>query len=112
MTAQRKPSPPVVKLSPQTHAKLLALSREDDRPMGEIVTYLIDRFERERFWMKVRDDLARVKQDPIAWQGYLDEVEAWDDLAESGLEDEEPYYTPEEEREILAKAEARRAQGG
>ena len=51
MAAQKKPTaaPPIVTLSPQTHAKLLAFSREDDRPVGEIVTDLVDRYERERF---------------------------------------------------------------
>lgn len=111
MSALRKPSAPVVKLKPQTHAKLQEIAKEEDRPMGEIVTFLIDRYERERFWQKVRDDYARLKADPEAWQAYRDEIDLWDQTAGDGLEREEPYYTPEEEREILAQAAADRASG-
>ncbi|MGI8403463.1 MAG: hypothetical protein ACR2OE_01605 [Thermomicrobiales bacterium] len=112
MAVLRKPSPPVVKLKPQTHAKLLEFSKEDDRPMGDIVTFLVDRYEQERFWQGVNADLARLKADPVAWQDYKEELAFFDRAAGDGLESEEPYYTPEEEREILAEVEASRAEGG
>ncbi|MGC4193042.1 MAG: hypothetical protein QM589_17995 [Thermomicrobiales bacterium] len=67
--------------------------------MGEIVAYLVDRYERERFWKQVRADYARLKADPVAWSDYIDEVEAWDTLSGDGLEREAPYYTAEEERD-------------
>lgn len=112
MTAQTGASAPVVKLKPQTHAKLQAIAKEEDRPMGEIVTFLVDRYERQRFWLGVREDLARLKADPVAWQDYLREMAEWDTMPNDILASEDPYYTPEEEREILAEAAARRAQGG
>ncbi len=112
MSAQRKPSPPVVKVKPHTHAKLLAFSKEDNRPMSEIVEQLVDQFEKERFWSGVREDLARLKADPVAWQGYLAEMSEWDNMPNEILDAEDPYYTPEEEREILAGAAARRSSGG
>lgn len=112
MSAQRKPSPPVVKVKPHTHAKLLAFSKEDNRPMSEIVEQLVDQFEKERFWLGVREDLARLKADPVAWQDYLDEMAEWDNMPNEILDAEEPYYTPEEEREILAKVAARGSSGG
>ncbi|MGC4107352.1 MAG: hypothetical protein QM753_13600 [Thermomicrobiales bacterium] len=111
MAALRKPSSPVVQLSPQTHAKLLAFSKDEARPMGEIVADLVDRYEREQFWLSVRAAYARLRDDPAAWQAYLDEVDAWDTVASDVLQGE-PYYSPEEEREILAQSAARRAQGG
>jgi hypothetical protein len=112
MTAQRKSSPSVVKVKPHTHAKLLAFSKEDERPMSEIVEQLVDRFEKERFWAGVNEDLARLKADPVAWQGYLDEMAEWDNMPNEVLDAEEPYYTPEEEREILAEAAANRSSRG
>ena len=78
---------------------------------GEIVTYLVDCYERQRFWKGVQDDLNRLKADPAAWQDYQDEIAVWDQLSGDGLTGEEPYYTPEEEREILAKAAAARTPG-
>lgn len=48
-----------------------------------------DHRDRERFWIGVQEDLARLKQNPAAWQDY---------------QDEPPYYTPEEEQAILAQA--------
>ena len=110
MTAARRPSAPVVKLKPQTHAKLQEIAKQDDQPMGEVVTYLIDRYEQERFWMQAQEDLARLKADPEAWQEYMDELAFFDQSVGAGLEDEAPYYTPEEEEEILA--EAARTKGG
>lgn len=64
----------------------------------------IDSFDREAFWNQVYEQLARLKSDPVAWQEYLNEIAAFDALAADGLEGEEPYYSPEEEREIVADA--------
>jgi len=102
MSAQRKPSNSVVKISPSSHAKLQDMSRNEQRPMGEIVNDLIERYEREQFWMSARESVERLRADPVAWKDYLDEVALWDQTSGDGLENEEPYYTPEEEREILA----------
>lgn len=101
----------MVKLKPQTHAKLQAIAREEERPMAELVTFLVDRYERERFWKGVEEDLARLKANPVAWKDYQDEIALWDQLAGDGLQNEESYYTPEEEREILAEVAANRAEG-
>jgi len=110
MSAQRKPSSSVVKISSSTHAMLQDISRSEQRPMGEIVNELVMRYEEEQFWTRIREQLARLKADPVAWQDYMDELREWDEMAGDGLEDEDPYYTPEEEREILANAQ--RNQGG
>lgn len=112
MSALRKQSTPVVKVKPHTHAKLMAFSKEDNRPMSEIVELLVDRFEKERFWQGAREDVARLKADPVAWQGYLDEMREWDEVPNDILDAEEPYYSPEEEREILAQVAARESAGG
>ena len=75
---------------------------------GRIVA---ERLERERFWMGVREDLERLKADPVAWQDYMDETAFFDRSAGDGLEHEPPYYTPEEEREILAEVAGYRGLG-
>ena len=104
MTAMRKPAGVPVKISAANHLRLQEWAAADHRPMGEIVNELIERYDRERFWQTAREQLARLKEDPVAWQDYLDEIEELDALAGDGLEDEEPYYSVEEEREIIARA--------
>jgi hypothetical protein len=105
MTAMRKPAGVPVKISAANHARLQEWSDKDQRPMGDIVNDLIERHERERFWNQAYDQLARLKADPVAWQDYMDEIATLDALAGDGLEGEEPYYTAEEVREILANAD-------
>jgi hypothetical protein len=58
---------------------------------------------KREFWERAAATVERLKADPEAWQGYLDEIAEWDALAGDGLENEEPYYTPEEEAEIEAE---------
>ena len=55
------------------------------------------------FWERAAASVERLKADPEAWQDYLDEIAAWDTLAGDGLENEDPYYTPEEEAAIEAE---------
>lgn len=80
---------PMVKLKPETHANLQELSREEEKPMGEIITYLVDRYQRERFWRGAEDDIARLKEDPSAWDSYQSELNEWDETVADGL-DREP----------------------
>lgn len=109
MTAMRRPSVPTVELKPATHAKLQAIAQEEDRPMGELVTFLVDRYEKERFWRGARADYERLRANPEAWKDYQNEVAAWEGLLGDGLENEPAYFTPEEEREIRERAAARAA---
>ena len=104
MTAMRKPAGVPVKISAANHLRLQEWAAADDRPMGEIVNELIERYDRERFWQTAREQLARLKDDPVAWRDYLDEVEEFDVLVGDGLENEAPYYSVEEVREIIARA--------
>ncbi len=66
--------------------------------MTDTAEQRIDAFDRQEFWDLAYEQLARLKPDPVAWQEYLDEIDVFDVLAGDGLEGEEPYYTPEEER--------------
>ena len=106
MSAQRKPTYPVVKISPASHAKLQALAANENRPMGEIVNELIDRYEREAFWRAVNASVERLRADPVAWQEYKAEIALLEGGSMDGLEDEEPYFTPEEVEAIRAEARA------
>jgi hypothetical protein len=93
----------MVKVNPQTHAKLQEISRDQHRPMGEIVTELVERYEREQFWNGVTEDLERLRADPVAWKDYQDEIAFFEGGSMDGLENEPPYFTPEEVEEIRAR---------
>ncbi len=65
---------------------------------------------KHQFWARAQESVERLRADPTAWQGYLDEIAIWDELAGDGLAGEAPYYTMEEEAEI--EAEYARIYGG
>ncbi|MGI8403489.1 MAG: hypothetical protein ACR2OE_01740 [Thermomicrobiales bacterium] len=111
MAALRKTSAPVVKLKPGTHAKLQELSKFEDRPMGEIVTELIDRYEDEVFWQRYEESLAKLHADPVAWQEYQNEIRLFEGAKLDRLIKEEAYFTPEEE-EALRVEHATHTPGG
>jgi hypothetical protein len=93
----------MVKINPQTHAKLQEIARDQHRPMGEIVTELVERYEREQFWKGVTEDLERLRADPAAWKDYQDEIAVFEGGSMDGIEHEPPYFTPDEVEEIRAR---------
>ncbi len=107
MTAMKRPTATVVKLKPETHARLQAIARQEDRPMGEVVTTLIEWYEQQQYWRQVQEDYRRLNEDPIALREYLGQETDWDITVVDDVPDEDRYYTKEEEQEILAKAAAR-----
>lgn len=92
----------MVRVDNALHARLREIAEAEHRPIGQVIEDAIGRYERQKFWQGVADDFARLKADPAAWQDYQDEVMVWDATAGDGLENEEPYYTAEEEAEIDA----------
>lgn len=106
MVQTQKQTPTVVKIKPTTHAALQEISRDENRPMGEIITELVERYERERFWRTAAEDLARIKTDDKSWQDHHAESTELDRLANEGLSNEPPFFTPEEEDEIRAEIDA------
>ena len=74
--------------------------------MSQVVRELVEQQESERFWRTMREDYARLQTDPSAWKDYLAEAAMLEGGSMDGLEDEEPYYTPEEAAEIVAYAKS------
>lgn len=107
MAQAHRQAPTVVKIKPKTHAALQEISRDENRPMGEIITDLVERYERERFWRTAAADLDRLRADASSWEGYLSESRELDRLANEGLAEEPPFFTPEEEDEIRAEIESK-----
>lgn len=110
MATERKPTPSVIKISPQTHERLQRMAKEQHRPMGAIVTDLLDRYEQDEFWREVNESVNRLREDPAGWKDYKDEIALLEGGSMDGLEGEDPWFTPEEEEEI--RAEAARSRNG
>jgi hypothetical protein len=65
------------------------IAKAQHKSMGDIVTALVDRYEEEQFWQEAKEQLARLKADPVAWQDYMDA------MSNEVLEAEPPYDNPE-----------------
>jgi hypothetical protein len=96
-----------VRVEDNVHAILLELAKEEQRPIGQVIGEAIERYRREKFWKGVHEDLERLRADPVAWKDYQDEIALFEGASMDGLENEPPYFTPEEEEEIRARARAR-----
>ena len=92
-----------VRIDKELHTRLRRIADSEQRSMGQVLEDAVRGYERERFWQGVQEDFARLRSDPDAWRSYQDEVAVWDATVNDGLEDEEPYYSPEEEAEIDAE---------
>jgi predicted transcriptional regulator len=99
-----------VRVEKKLHDTLRELSKAEHRPIGEVIEDAVERYQKDKFWREMHEGFARLRADPVAWKEYQDETALWDSLSNDGLENEEPYYTPEEMEEIraeLADAEGR-----
>lgn len=96
-----------VRVEDELAARLREISIEERRPVGQVIKDAVARYEREKFWQGVTEDLERLRADPVAWKDYQDEIALLEGGSMDGLEGEPPYYTPEEEEAIRVRANAR-----
>jgi len=92
-----------VRVDPKLHATLRKLAEAEHRPIGKVIEDAVARYEKDKFWQEMHEGFARLRADPVAWKEYQDEAAIWDSMSNDGLEDEEPYYSAEEEEEIRAE---------
>ena len=92
-----------VELNLDTYARLQAIANEQNRQMSDIIADLLYRYEREKYWQEVNASVERLRADPVAWRDYQEEIRFFQGGSMDGLEDEEPYFTAEEEAEIRAE---------
>lgn len=98
-----------VRVDSKLHDTLRDLAKTEHRPIGEVLGDAVAKYEKDKFWKEMHEGFARLRADPVAWKEYQDEAALWDTLSNDGLENEEPYCTPEDEEEI--RAEFARSQG-
>lgn len=74
--------------------------------MSEIIAELVEQYARDRFWKKAAADLKRLREDSYDYDAFLAESRRFDQLANEGLWNEPPFFTPEVEAEIRSEIAA------
>ncbi|HEY2313589.1 MAG TPA: hypothetical protein VGH96_08250 [Streptosporangiaceae bacterium] len=55
--------------------------------MEAALAKVLDQAEEARFWQGVKDDYARLQDDPEQWSDYVNELAEWDQTVGDGLAD-------------------------
>lgn len=97
-------SRPLIRLSKQSYATLKAMSKETKKPMSKIAEDAIARYEDERFWDAVDQDLAAWT--PEQWRDYRKEFAEWEAFAGETLPAED--WSDEWRAQQRATTKARR----
>jgi hypothetical protein len=63
----------VIRVDERTHTTLRAWSDQECKPIGQIVTELVEREATQRFWREMHEGYVRLRANQPAWQDYLDE---------------------------------------
>ena len=65
-----------IRVDRRTHARLLELSRSADMSLIDTVRAAAEALRRERFARRAVGELAALREDPGAWEDYLNEAES------------------------------------
>ena len=79
------PDMTTIKVSVETRDRLKRLADEDHLTLDAELARALDRVEDVRFWAGVREDYARLQDDPQEWADYVGELAEWDHTAGDGL---------------------------
>jgi hypothetical protein len=77
-----------VRIRPETHAKLRALSERTGEAMPDLLDKAVEIYRRRQFLAECNRAFRSLKDDPAAWAEELKERQAWDSTLSDGLEDE------------------------
>jgi predicted transcriptional regulator len=76
-----------IKVSAETRDRLRKLADAEQSTMEAALAKVLDQAEEARFWQGVKDDYARLQEDPEQWAGYVNELAEWDQVVSDGLDD-------------------------
>jgi hypothetical protein len=76
-----------IKVSAETRDRLKRLADAEQSTMEAALAKVLDQAEEARFWQGVKDDYARLQDDPEQWSDYVAELEEWDQTVSDGLDD-------------------------
>lgn len=98
-----------VRIPQDAYDELRQMADARQQTVGAAIVEILDERRERLFWQQAHDSVERLRADPVAWKEYKEEVALFEGGSWDGLEDEDPYYTPEEEKAI--RAEHARTQG-
>ncbi|MFN0028798.1 MAG: hypothetical protein ACKV2O_16680 [Acidimicrobiales bacterium] len=64
-----------IRIDRETHQRLVAISRATGRQLLDVVRDAAEALERTRFATDVNTQLDRLRQDPAAWEAYVNEAD-------------------------------------
>jgi len=96
----------VIRVEERTHATLRSWAEAERKPIGQIVTELVERQATEKFWREMREGYDQFRADPAAWVDYQAEAAVFAAGSMDGLEHEAPYHSAEEAAEIERDAQS------
>jgi hypothetical protein len=76
-----------IKVSAETRDRLKRLADAEQSTMEAALAKVLDQAEESRFWQGVKDDYARLQDDPEQWSDYVNELAEWDQTVGDGLDD-------------------------
>jgi hypothetical protein len=76
-----------IKVSAETRDRLKRLADAEQSTMEATLAKVLDQAEEARFWQGVKDDYARLQDDPEQWSDYVNELAEWDQTVGDGLDD-------------------------
>jgi hypothetical protein len=76
-----------IKVSAETRDRLKKLADAEQSTMEAALAKVLDQAEEARFWQGVKDDYARLQDDPEQWSDYVNELAEWDQTVGDGLAD-------------------------
>lgn len=78
-----------IKVTAETRDRLRKLADAEQSTMEAALAKVLDEAEQARFWQGVKDDYARLQDDPEQWAGYVNELAEWDPTISDGLDETE-----------------------
>lgn len=91
-----------VRVETRVHTTLRELAQAERRSISQVIEDAVDRYQKEKFWEGVQEDFAQLQANPAEWAAYRQELSGWVDGDDDILDQEPPYYSPEEEAAIRA----------
>ena len=76
-----------VRISEHTRDMLRELAQAAGVSMQEVLEQAVEAYRREKFMAELNAGYAALRNDPVAWQEYQDELAEWDVTLADGLEE-------------------------
>lgn len=66
-----------VRIDTDTHGRLMRISEESGKPLGQVISEAAAELEQRRFISQLRADYRRMRENPEEWESYVTERDQW-----------------------------------